>query len=310
MHGIPDHEMSRVRPARSSHLVTLLATGLGMLLLATTAAARDDARAREILDHAKALDRSERHWSDRRQTLTFRIHGKGGENTRELRLYETHAVDDSHKILVRFTDPSDVRGVGILAFTAKHGGGQQWMYTPAWRRERLLSDSARDQRIAGSDLTHNDLDLMTELPGWDESDADAELRGEEAIDGEPCHIIDLTPKRKDVPYKRITIWLGKSDLVARRLELFREGAAPVKRITQADIRPGGRIPVARRVIAETIADRTSTEILISDPTVFDVGVPEQCFTVATMNDPVGDDAACGASRGSSEPEAKERAGEG
>jgi hypothetical protein len=287
MHDDRDREAGRIR--RRAGVV------LGVLLL-TTAVAGDDPRAREILDRAKALDRSERHWSDRRQTLTFRIHGGGGETTRELRLYETHAADDTHKILVRFLGPDDVRDVGILALTAKHGGGRQWMYSPETKRLRLLSDSARDQGIAGSDLTHNDLDLLTGLPAWDESDAESALRGEEVVDGEPCYVIDLTPKRADVAYKRIVLWLAKRDLLARRLELFRIGSTPAKRITQGDIRLVGHIPVAHRVTAETVTDRTRTDIRVADQTAFDLGVLDACFELSTLEDPGNDATACIPSR--------------
>src|SRR5689334_6521698 len=105
-----DREKSIRRPAGALAVVTLL-------LGATAVAASDDPRARAILDRLKALDRGERHWTDRRQALTFHIYAGGSENTRTLRVYELRAADDAHKVLVRFSDPSDVRDVGILVLT-------------------------------------------------------------------------------------------------------------------------------------------------------------------------------------------------
>ncbi len=272
------------RPARALAVVTLL-------LVATGASASDDPRARTVLDRLKALDRGERHWTDRRQTLTFHIYAGGSENTRALRVYERRARDDTHKVLVRFSDPSDVRDVGILVVTAAHGGGQQWLYTPEFKRDRMLDGARRNDKIAGSDLSYNDLELITALPGWDQTDADATLRTEETVDGVACQVIELAPKRTDVAYRLIRMWLGTDDLVVRRLELFRDGDVPAKRLTQTDIRPVGRIPVAHRVVAETLRDGSRTEIAVAE-TVFDGGIGDVCFARGTLDDPTSDASAC------------------
>jgi outer membrane lipoprotein-sorting protein len=247
---------------------------LCILVAAVTIASAEDGRddARPILDRARALDATERHWDDRRQRLTFRIHGSGRERVREMQLVEKRSADHAHLVLLRFRTPADVRNLGVLVSTGGTGGSQQWVYTPELGRTRRIAGGARSERFVGTDLTYDDLDLITALPGWDRKDAESTLRGEEAVEGEPCHVIELHPTRDDVRYRTIVLWLAKSDLLARRLEFYGDGPTPVT--------------------VETPFEGTTTDIVISD-TVFDVGPSAACFTRDTLEDPDKDAAACG-----------------
>src|SRR6185503_1601486 len=238
--------------------------------------------ARQILDRRQALDDGERHWGDRQQKLTFRILDKrGGVRTRELELSEKRYPGDERKSIVFFASPPEVKGTAFLAFTHKGKSADQWLYLPELQRVRQITANTRKQSFVGTDLTYHDLDILTEMTSWTEADAASSLRPEEQVDGVACHVIELATKRDDIAYKKIVLWLGRDDLVPRRLEFFEEGAEPLKRIVQRDIRKVGAIPVPYATKVETPAAGSSTEIAIVE-TKFNQKLADDTFTQAAL----------------------------
>ncbi|HXH98495.1 MAG TPA: outer membrane lipoprotein-sorting protein [Gaiellaceae bacterium] len=234
--------------------------------------------ARQILDRRKALDDTARHWVDRRQTLKFRIVDRhGGVRTRDLELAEKRYPDDERKAIVFFLSPPEVKGTSFLAFTHKGKPADQWLYLPELERVRQITANTRTQSFVGTDLTYRDLDILTEMASWTEADATSSLRGEETVDGVPCHVIDLAPKRDDIGYAKIVLWLGRDDLVPRRLEFFGDEPEAAKRIEQRDIRNVGAIPVAYDTKVETLAAGSSTEITVVD-TKFNQNLSDDAFS--------------------------------
>jgi outer membrane lipoprotein-sorting protein len=238
--------------------------------------------ARQILDRREALDDGERHWDDRKQKLTFKISDRrGSTRTRELELAEKRYPGDERKSIVFFSAPPEVKGTGFLAFTHKGKPADQWLYLPELQRVRQITANTRNQSFVGTDLTYHDLDLLTEMTSWTEADAASSLRGEETVDGVACHVIDLAAKRDDIGYKKIALWLGKDDLVPRKLEFFGDEAEPTKRITQSDVRKVGAIPIAFHTKVETPAAGSSTEVDVAD-TQFNQKLGDDAFTQGAL----------------------------
>ena len=80
-----------------------------------------------------------------------------------------------------------------------------------------------------------------------------------------------------MPLDRGLPWLGRDDLVPRRLEFWGDGEQPVKRITQRELRDVGKIPVSGHIEVETPA-RGSKTVITSSDAAFDVGLEEDLFT--------------------------------
>ncbi len=234
---------------------------VGALCIASVAAAET---ARDILDRAKQLNDTTRRWDDRHQRMKLVITGRGGERVRELELFERKEGAGEQKSIVFFSAPAEVKGTGFLAFTHRGAPADQWLYLPELQRVRQITARNRNESFVGTDLSYRDLDLLTDMPDWTDADAHATLRGEETVDGVPSYVIEQTPQRDDIGYKKVVVWLGKDDLVYRRIEFWEDDAAPTKRIGQRDIRNEGTIPVAHDVLVETPAKGTKTAITISD----------------------------------------------
>ncbi|MBK8313072.1 MAG: outer membrane lipoprotein-sorting protein [Acidobacteria bacterium] len=61
------------------------------------------------------------------------------------------------KTLIRFFDPAEVRGVGLLSINQGGTADRQWMYTPAIQRVRRIAAQERRQRFLGTDFTNEDM---------------------------------------------------------------------------------------------------------------------------------------------------------
>jgi outer membrane lipoprotein-sorting protein len=236
-----------------------------MLVAGLAGAARAAETARQILDRRKALDDTTRHWDDRHQKMKLTIvDRRGGERVREMDLFDRREPGDEQKTILFFLAPAEVKGTGFLAFTHKGRSADQWLYLPELQRVRQITARTRNESFMGTDLSYHDLDLIQEMTAWTEDDARSSLRPEEAVDGTPTHAIELAPQREDIGYKKILLWLGREDLVPRRLEFYEDGAEPKKRVAQSAIEPVGAIPVAHHVEVTTPTSGSHTVIEITD----------------------------------------------
>src|SRR3989442_1009015 len=236
-----------------------------IVLVAGPAAPALGETARGILDRRKALDDTTRHWDDRHQKMKLTIvDRRGGERVRELDIFDRREPGDEQKTILFFLSPAEVKGTGFLAFTHKGRAADQWLYLPELQRVRQITARTRNESFMGTDLSYHDLDLIQEMTSWVEADARSSLRGEETVDGTPTWAIEETPQREDIGYKKVVVWLGRDDLVPRRLELYEDAAEPKKRIAQSDVKSVGAIPVAHQRRVSTPGTGSHTVIEITD----------------------------------------------
>jgi len=205
--------MSPRRPIKHAllALTTLLAAG-------STAGAAPSPR--EIMDKVtvtRKLDGSEA------QVKMTTVDDKGQSRERELsmatKLYDGGKTE---KRVYRFVSPADVQGTSILVFDYEAKPDDVWIYLPALRKTRRVVSSQKAQSFMGSEFSYGDLNI----PALD--DFDYKLVKEEAVKGEPCWVIDLTPKSKDVAdsdgYSKKTYWVSKDKYtVVRGLYYDKDG---------------------------------------------------------------------------------------
>jgi hypothetical protein len=253
---------------------------LAVVLVASVfaSAARAGETARQILDRRKQLDDTTQHWNDRHEKMKLTIVDKrGGERVRELELYERRYPGDETKTIVFFQSPAEVKGTAFLAYAHKGRAADQWLYLPELKRVRQITANTRKESFVGTDLSYHDLDLISEMTSWTEDDAASSLAAEEPVAGVACHHVELAPKREDIGYKKVVLWLGKDDLVPRQIEFWEDGSDPKKRIKQSDVKSIGPIPLPHAIDVETPANGTKTAIVIAD-VQFNQNLEDDLFT--------------------------------
>lgn len=137
---------------------------------------------------------------------------RGQERNRKMGYYKKTDEQDNDKILIRFLEPADVKGVGLLTIEHSDRDDDQWLYLPALKKVRRISSSDQGDSFMGTDYTYEDIRS-------EKLDKHVyNLIGEEVIDGNECYIIEALPadeqQKKDSGYSRRELWLRK-DLFLR-----------------------------------------------------------------------------------------------
>jgi len=195
-----------------SEMVRVLAVLVAAALLLPVLAAQAGPSARDIMEKValtRKLDGSE-------AVLSMSIVNDKGQ-TRERKLSMATKLYDggkTEKRIYRFLSPADVKGTGVLVFDYEVEADDIWVYLPALRKTRRIVSSQRSQSFMGSEFSYADLNV----PALD--DYNYTLVKEEPFGGEPCWVIDVLPRAKDVAagegYSKKTYWVSKAKHVLRR----------------------------------------------------------------------------------------------
>ena len=151
-------------------------------------------------------------------TLTIND-GKGNQRVRKFSMAsKREATGEVTKSVMRFLEPADVKGTGILTFDYETKDDDMWLYMPALRKVRRIVSSEKTKSFMGSEFTNADITK----PNIDEYTY--KTIGSETIDNIDCWKIEIIPATKDIAssygYSKKIAWIGKADNVARRNEYY------------------------------------------------------------------------------------------
>ena len=134
---------------------------------------------------------------------------------------------------------------------------------------RSIPGKSQDDPFLGSDITYADLAGGAHL-----DDLLHELIGEEVIDGEPCYIMEGTPRRKIV-YGKFRGFIRKKDFVNVRALFFDRDGGLMKEATMSDIRDlGDGTLLAHRIEIKNATTDSTTVLTLSEVRVNESLSPE------------------------------------
>ncbi|HSC79087.1 MAG TPA: outer membrane lipoprotein-sorting protein [Chitinolyticbacter sp.] len=168
----------------------------------------------KILLDSRARDDGKDVYSEVKLVLTDE---KGNTRVRDL-LYLQKDYGGDEKLLLYFTAPTDVNGVGFQSVTYDEKLGKdddQWIYLPAYRQVRRIASVDKRGSFMGSEFAYIDLEKLRV------GDYTQKLTGEETVLGRPCWMIERTPVNEDVinrtGYYKTVVWVDKdTDVVLKQ----------------------------------------------------------------------------------------------
>jgi len=177
------------------------------------------------------------------------------------------------KTLVRFTDPTELRGVTLLSINQPGITDRQWIYTPATERVRSVAPRERSERFAGSDFTYEDiaersLDDYTYQP----------LLAEDNIENHNTFKIlatPVTPERSQ--YKFIYYWVAQDVPCILHAEMYDQEGRKVREMHASGLRKESGIWGARKTEMRSMLDGTKS-VLTIDEVHLNTGVDDVLFT--------------------------------
>lgn len=201
------------------------------------------------------------------------------EQTRDLYEYRLDGEDDESWQLIRFTSPANVANTGMITHNRPDGSSEQRLYLPAADRVRRISSDNRAGNFVQSDLYYEDLE--TRKPDQDEH----RMIGEDEYHGTPVKLLESTPAEgEDSAYTRRVRWVDPQTLLDLRVDLYRGGETPEKRMEVQEIeRIQGYWTVTRSTMTN-LRDGTRTVIQIEEA-IYDQGLPQDLFGSRALSNP-------------------------
>lgn len=248
-------------------LKALLPFSLCFLILGACPAVAQDAR--KIMDAVYKQDNSrDTYWRARLDVYDK----KGTARSKKFSLRKLGTLGNS-KTLARFTDPAEVRGVGLLTYNQTGVGDRQWLYTPAIQRTRRIAPQERSRKFLGTDFTNEDMaervldDYTYKI-----------LSESEVIEGRKCYKIEGRPVAADrSQYSYVYMWVPVDVPYTVLAEMYDKAGQRVRILKASNLEKISSIWVARQIEVSTPADGTRS-VMIVEEIKFNTGLKEDLFT--------------------------------
>lgn len=184
------------------------------------------------------------------------------------------------KTLMRFFDPAEVRGVGLLSINQGGTADRQWMYTPAIQRVRRIAAQERRQRFLGTDFTNEDLAERVL------DDYTYKMIGEgELIDGRKTWKIEARPVSPDKSqYAYVYIWVPMDIPYATLVEMYDKNGQRQRVLKAGQLEKISGIWVARSLEMLSPLENTKTVLFIEEIR-FNTGLKPDLFTQQSLEKP-------------------------
>ncbi|HUW23625.1 MAG TPA: outer membrane lipoprotein-sorting protein [bacterium] len=206
---------------------------------------------------------------NRRATSTMVIKGRRATRTLQAESW----IQGVDRAFTEYLSPARERGTKMLKI-----GDELWIYSPATDRTIKIAGHMLKRSVMGSDLSYEDYMEDPRLSNM----YNAELTGDENIDGRDCHILELSAKKEGIAYYRRKMWVDKERYLPLKEELFAKSGKLLKRFVIKEVfKVGKRWYPKRMVFKDVLKKGEGTEFII-DSVEFDVEIPEYIFSKASL----------------------------
>lgn len=197
------------------------------------------------------------------------IHGK--RNSRTMTSI-SHTVGDKQSF-TEYLSPAREKGTKMLKLEDK-----LWIFSPSTDRTIQISGHMLRQSVMGSDFSYEDIMDDRELMDM----YNAEIVGEEEIDGRKTIVLELIAKVADVAYYKRKMWVDAERFVPLKEDLFAKSGQLLKRSTLSDVQKiQGKWYPMKITYKDMLKQGDGTEIQMTS-IKFDQEIPEYIFSKAAL----------------------------
>ncbi|ADO67957.1 outer membrane lipoprotein-sorting protein [Stigmatella aurantiaca] len=199
------------RSVAGSAKVLAVVVGLGSLLAPGPSSAAE-LTAQEIID--RLTDANTVGFKQGAAEMRLVLQPDGGEKRERRFITRTLDMEGKSRNLIRFLSPAEVQGSAFLML--EHGDGKEdelFVYLPALKRTRRISEAQKSGAFMGSDVSYADLEYQDLKSSSHQKLADVKL------DGVDCYQLVSTPKDKE-RYSKIEVWVRKEGFLAQQLKFY------------------------------------------------------------------------------------------
>ena len=281
---------SSLLPAPLTAAMGPLAMGMAMAVLlslmvawngAPALAAKDDPRAREIMQKVNDRDDGDNQTSEMEMILIDRHKNK---RVRRIKSFRKDRGKDSLTLMF-FLTPADVKNTGFLTYDYDAPGkdDDQWLYLPALGKTKRIASSDKSGAFMGSDFNYSDL---TE-PDLEDYDYKL-LKQSDRVKGVDTWRIQATPRRPEVSeetgYSKSVLWVRKDNFMVIRSVRWvhkspRRKFFQVKKLERID---GIWVATEMQIVTKQGKRRVHTTVLRFSKVKFNQNLKDRMFTTRRL----------------------------
>ncbi|MDX9782450.1 MAG: outer membrane lipoprotein-sorting protein [Bacteroidales bacterium] len=168
-------------------------------------------------------------------TTTLKImDAKGSSRSRTLNM-ASRKFGDITKMMMKFTDPADVKGTSILIYDYDDRADEMWIYMPALKKTRRVVSNEKGKNFMGSEFTNADMSK----PNIE--DFNYKIISSENLNGKACHVIEATPASSESlqsnGFSKKISYIDKENFLCYKIEYYDLKGKLLKTQTIGDYRP-------------------------------------------------------------------------
>ncbi len=220
-------------------------------------------------------------WKDMTAKVTLTVtSASGSKRVRKIDMMSRKRTDDESDMLMRFTEPADVRGTGFLIIEHATRDDDRYLYLPALRRIKRIASSGKGGNFMGSDFKYYDVG-RPKLADWN-----FRLVKSAHVDGIDCYIIEARPAtpelEKDIGYQKIFQWVDKSNYTIIHSEYYDRLGKKWKILTVPGLKKINGVWFQTHLVMRDIQANRRSEFVFRDIKV-NVGLPASTFTKRALS---------------------------
>jgi outer membrane lipoprotein-sorting protein len=217
------------------------------------------------------LNKIDENMSSKTRILTSKmvIHGRRGSRTITSKTWS----EGEERSFTEYLAPAREKGTKMLMLEDR-----LWMFSPSTDRIIQISGHMLKQSVMGSDLSYEDMMEDPKLINHYQ----AVVTGTDTVDADPCWVLELTAKTKDIAYHFRKVWVDRERNIPLREELFAKSGKLLKKTELKDIRQTqGRWYPRRILFKDMLKTGKGTEFIV-ETIQFDQNIPEYIFSKASL----------------------------
>ncbi len=192
-------------------------------------------------------------------------------------VYETFSKNQGEKSLMKYLEPTRVKGQTILML---NDADDIWTFFPRTKRIRKLATHAKKQKLEGSDFSYEDMGASNTFI----EEYESVRHKDEKKQGRQCYVLELTRKQESTAgYSRIIMWVDKEYMTPLVIDYYHDDDPELweKQLICSEIQLIDDIYTPMKCVMYNKLDATQTGMEILEIN-YKVDLPDDLFTEMGM----------------------------
>ncbi len=190
--------------------------------------------------------------------VTFNYKSSSGRKKKMVFNMWNLETEEGNKTLLKYQEPSFMKGSGILIHGFDHEANLQWLYLSraAKKEPRKIPDSDKGNSLFGTDFFYVDIEKKSS------KDFTYSYLGEETLNDKPFKKIQSIAKNQNYPYERTISWVDESSNIEMKIEFYQDGELN-KTLNVNNLETISGIKTATKVTIDNHKRKTMTTMSLS-----------------------------------------------